>query len=207
MQQPAPSPRPSRWRTVLALTALTLLFLFLSPRMLVGLIERRNIYSDVATVPRSDVIVVFGAVVRNQTISPLQEERLQSAIQLHKQGKGKVILLSNTPLASRIMKEYLLQQEVDEAVIEVDNSALTTQDTCRYEKTTHPDRSRIFVSQSFHLPRIFYLCEELDIEGVGFAAESISIDAPEYSLFTTARVRIYRYFREAFLMWVSVLNL
>lgn len=163
------------------------------------------------TGPRSatsaDAALVFGAVVRQDRISPLHAERLDTAVRLYRAGKVDSIVVSNAPRAARIMAEYLLSQNVPERVIEVDATALKTPQTCVAERNRSVERSLILVSQRFHLPRIAYQCRKLGVTGQYIAADDQSFlprQAPQFT--TLLRVRGMRYVREAILVWASLLE-
>ncbi|MEO0358848.1 MAG: YdcF family protein [Pseudomonadota bacterium] len=92
--------------------------------------------SDIRTVETSNPVeaaLVFGALVRSGTISPLHAQRLDTAIALHRGGKADVIVVSNALSAAQTMRDYLLNQGIDPSVIELDGQAEHTPDTCRNE--------------------------------------------------------------------------
>ncbi len=148
-----------------------------------------------------DAVLVFGALVRNETISPLHAQRLDTAMRLHKAGKAETIVVSNAMLAAQTMRDYLLDQGIDPAVIELDGRAEHTPDTCRNELGR--DRTVAFVSQTFHLPRLAYQCRQHGMDG-----QLITASAPsDADLLTKLRVRTTRYTREAGLLWGAILRI
>lgn len=154
---------------------------------------------------KSDAVLVFGALVRNGKVSPLQHERLMAAKQLVDNGLVDKIVVSNEHSAARVMYEYLIQQKVQASRLEIDGGANKTPDTCRNEKATNKQRSLIFLSQNYHLSRLYYQCKRLGVKGQLFAADSLGIvDRTKTPWWVKLRVRSLRYGREAALTWIVI---
>lgn len=184
------------------------IFIYLLPLKIITLQNKSKIIKNIDQLPKSDTAIVFGTVVRNNQISPLLEERLVAGKEILINQKSSKITLSNTENATQAMKDYY-ENKISLDSIELDIQAEKTPDTCRYEKQQYPNgRKVIFISQSFHLPRLIYQCKKLGVEGAAFPAENVSIiDRSQYSFFTKITTRVKRYFREAGLTWLAVLNI
>jgi len=188
-----------------------LTLLFWSPWLATVSLYRPVSFGAVAT---ADAALVFGALVRDGRISPLQRERLLAAKALLDGGKVKRIVVSNTEFAARVMAAHLRRHGVPAAQIEVDGAATFSADTCRAERarragTAKPQfrgaRAVIFVSQAYHLPRLALLCRRHEVSGQLFAADSLPIvDRSTASVWTRVRVRAWRVTREAWLMWPAL---
>ncbi len=195
-------------RKHIILTIIFLVFYFV-PFWAICLTDQANIIDQADKLPNSEAVLIFGTVVRNGQISPLLKERLEAGKKIMEVGKTEKLVVSNMENATNIMANYLYETGIPKNKIELDPQAEQTPDTCKYEKQQHPEgRKVIFVSQRFHLPRLMFQCKKAGVEGVGFPAESINIiDSSQYSLFTKFSVRSKRYFREAGLTWLALLNI
>ncbi|MEM6307530.1 MAG: YdcF family protein [Pseudomonadota bacterium] len=168
-----------------------------------------HLRADIRTADTADpveAVIVFGALVRNASISPLHKQRLDTGIRLWRNGQADKIVVSNSLHAARVMRQYLLDQNVPFDVIELDGNAPRTPDTCRSERAhVGGPRSVAFVSQTFHLPRWAYQCRLLGVAGQLVTATPIErAIAP---LLTKIRVRSWRHTREAGLLWGAILSL
>ncbi len=172
--------------------------------------NRSNIIDSIDQLPVSDAVIIFGAhVTEDGEVTPLLKERLDAGKAIVTAGKSKKIVVSNTENAANIMAQYLQKEGVEASLIEIDTQAVKTTDTCSYEKKQHTEnRSVIFVSQGFHLPRLLFQCQKIGIQGIAFPAEVLhTIDSSEYSFITKVTTRASRYLREAGLTWLAVLNI
>lgn len=179
--------------------------LFFAPLALARLTYPPTSFDRIET---ADAALVFGARVRSGSISPLHAERLNAAKALYDAGKVERIVASNAPRAAQTMADYLVAAGIPEDAIEIDGTAIKTPDTCAAELTRQKARSVIFVSQSFHLPRLSYHCDRLGVTGQSFAAERFHKHPnTQLSLFRIAQIRVGRHAREAGLIWAVVLGL
>jgi len=170
---------------------------------------KSNPQEGLEALPLSDAVIVFGTLVRDSTVSPLLKERLDAGIAIYVKGKAYQIVVSNRKKASIVMQQYLLQNGIPPSAIVLDTAAEKTPDTCRYEKKIYPtQRKLIFVSQGYHLARIRYQCEKLEVTAITFPAENIREQrASLFSSFSVFTIRTKRYFREAGLTWLAFLRI
>ena len=157
------------------------------------------------TAKPAEATLIFGAIVRDGTISPLHQERLDTAIALWHAGKTQRLVVSNAPSAARSMQRYLVNNGVPAAIIEIDGGAERTPQTCGRERSITPPRPVIMVSQTFHLPRIYFQCWQLGMGGQLVTATPAT--RPPAPLITKIRVRSKRHIREAALTWGAILGL
>lgn len=153
----------------------------------------------------ADAALIFGALVRSESISPLHAERLDTAVALYDAGKVPVLVASNATRASEIMGAYLTTAGVPEGAIELDGQAQATPDTCVAEAARDTSRRVIMISQAYHLPRIALQCRKLGITGQYIRAERAT-PHQDQSFGTKVRVRTTRYTREALLIWAEILG-
>ena len=153
----------------------------------------------------ADVVLVFGALVRNGNISALHAERLDTAKALLDQGKVQTIVVSNAARAAEFMRDYLVSEGVPATAIEVDPTAPATPDTCVAEIARPVPRDVIMLSQSFHLPRIALQCSNLGLSGQ-YVAATASKQADQTGTLRTLWIRAWRHSREALLTWSEILG-
>jgi len=156
----------------------------------------------------ADAALLFGAIVRDNSISPLHAERLDTGLDLYREGKVKVLVVSNAPRAAAVMAAYLRDHGVPEDRIEIDGTGEATPDTCVAEAARPGHRSVIMVSQRFHLPRIALQCRKLGVTGqyVAAMADDGSDDGAGLGAWATLEIRAKRHVREAALVWTEVLG-
>jgi SanA protein len=123
--------------------------------------------------PKPRVAVVFGAsVFGNGELSPVLEDRVDTAIELYRAKQIDRILVSgdnrhpsyNEPKA---MQEYLVSHAVDKKDVIVDYAGRSTYETCKRAKEVFGLQRAVLVTQSFHLSRALYLANELGLDAVG----------------------------------------
>lgn len=129
------------------------------------------------TWPRPRVAVVFGAsVFSNGELSPMLEDRVDTAIELYRAKQIDKILVSgdnrhpsyNEPKA---MYEYLITHAVDKKDAVIDYAGRSTYETCLRAKEVFGLRQAVLVTQGYHLPRSLYLANELGLNAVGVASD------------------------------------
>jgi SanA protein len=165
----------SMFLKILLLVAGLALLLFLSARLAIGIKARSSIF-PLADVPAKRVAIVFGAGLwRDGSATPVLEDRVATAVALYKAGKVEVLLMSgdnrfidyNEPA---VMRELALSLGVPDDKIVLDYAGRRTYDTCYRAREIFQVREAILVTQTFHLPRALYLCNQLGVESVGVEA-------------------------------------
>lgn len=127
---------------------------------------------------RPRVAVVFGAsVYGNRALSPILEDRVDTAIELYRARKVDRILVSgdsrhpsyNEP---KVMQEYLVEKNnVAPGDVIVDYAGRSTYETCLRAKEVFGLERAVLVSQGYHLPRALYIANQLGIDAVGMAGD------------------------------------
>lgn len=127
--------------------------------------------------PRPRVAIVFGAsIYSNGDLSPVLEDRVDTAIELYRARKVDRILVSgdnrhpsyNEPKA---MQEYLISHAVAPRDVVVDNGGRSTYETCLRARDVFGLKRAVLVSQGFHLPRALYIANQLGLDAVGMAGD------------------------------------
>ena len=132
---------------------------------------------DSSGVPVRKTAIVFGAAVfSGDRLSTVLRDRMDTAIQLYRQGSFGQLLVSgegdsgryNEPAA---MMAYAVRHGIPEEDILMDVGGRRTYDTCYRARYLLDVQEAILVTQQFHLPRALFLCGYLDIDVVGVSAD------------------------------------
>ncbi len=160
--------------------------LLISPLMVRLSIYQRvkpNIFS-IDDVPYQKIAIVFGAGLnRNGQPTTVLRDRVEIASELYKKGKVVKLLFSgdnhsdnyNEPMA---MQDYALSLGIPKDAIVLDYAGRRTYDTCYRAKHIFGIENAILVTQSFHLPRALYTCQELGIHSIGVPSDIHSYRTP-----------------------------
>jgi vancomycin permeability regulator SanA len=128
-------------------------------------------------VPKHDVAIVFGAgVYPDGTPTPFLQSRLLAAIQLYKDGKVRVLLMSGDNRTSHYdeptaMKKFAVAHGVPARAVVLDYAGYDTYDTCYRVHYLFGVNSAILVTHGYHLPRALLTCNSLGIKSVGVKAD------------------------------------
>ncbi|MER7167996.1 YdcF family protein [Micromonospora sp. NPDC000207] len=127
--------------------------------------------------PTADVVIVLGTeVLPDGRPSVRLAGRLQTAAELVRTGRARVVLLSgdgggvsgDEPAA---MTAYLTDRfGVDSRRIVTDPDGLDTYDTCVRARDVYGVRRALVVTQAYHLSRAVALCRHLGVDVDGVAA-------------------------------------
>ena len=165
------------WRLALTL-GLFVLFGLLLPKFIILLYAAPRTFT-MDSVPAERVAIVFGAGLRyDGTPTAILRDRVETAVQLHQQGKVDKLLMSgdnsfvdyNEPEA---MRQYALELGIPEEDIVLDYAGRRTYDTCYRANAIFQVQSAILVTQSFHLPRALFLCNWFGVESTGVETDNI----------------------------------
>jgi SanA protein len=148
----------------------------LIPRLVTAVYAYSRTYS-LESSPVRPVAIVFGAGLRRDgTPTTVLSDRVETAVELYKQGKVSKLLMSgdnrfeyyNEPEA---MRQYALQLGMPDEDIVLDYAGRRTYDTCYRAGSIFGVKKAILVTQLFHLPRAIYTCNNLGVESVGVEAD------------------------------------
>ncbi len=150
------------------------------PRLYVILSTTKKMY-QVGDAPKKRAAIVFGAgLQRDGTPSPVLRDRVETAADLYFAGKVEKILLSgdnrfldyNEPGS---MMEYALSLGVPRDALVLDYAGRRTYDTCFRAREIFGLDEALLVTQSFHLSRSLFTCQNL-----GLKVEGVVADRREY---------------------------
>jgi len=148
----------------------------LLPRLITTVYARPRTY-QVDNAPGWRVAIVFGAGLSwDGRPSPVLRDRIATAADLYFAGKVEKILMSgdnrfidyNEPGA---MRNYALSLGVPDDAIVLDYAGRRTYDTCYRARDIFKIEHALLVTQSFHLPRAIYTCNQLGLPSVGVSAD------------------------------------
>ncbi|OGH64976.1 MAG: hypothetical protein A2821_00685 [Candidatus Magasanikbacteria bacterium RIFCSPHIGHO2_01_FULL_41_23] len=135
-----------------------------------------------AQAPTSTIAIIFGGGMKTKTeMSDMQYDRVLIGIDLYKQQKVQKLFLTGDDGASRAdeisaMRSLVIANGVAVQDIMIDPHGYRTYESCWRETRLYGIKNAIVVSQSFHLPRIVYLCESM-----GMNVVPVNADYREYN--------------------------
>lgn len=142
--------------------------------------SRFRIFSP-ETLPRTEapVLVLGAAVTSNREPTQVLQTRLQTALQLFREGKVKWFLVSgdnreanyNEPLA---MRRWLVQQGVPVTYIVSDYAGRRTYDSLKRARAVFGVDRVVVVTSDFHLPRAIFTANRLGMRAWGVPASTES---------------------------------
>lgn len=138
---------------------------------------RESIYTQVTDVPQRVAAIVFGAGYwPSGQLSDILADRLETAIALYEAGRVNKLLLTgdnrfvdyNEPAR---MAEYATSRGVYPADLVLDYAGRRTYDSCYRAKAIFGLDEAVLVTQTYHLPRALFTCDELGLDVIGLAAD------------------------------------
>lgn len=134
--------------------------------------------NNLEDIPERKVAVVLGALVHpDGRLSSVLQERVDTAVELYRNGKVEKLLMSGDNRTRRYnevnaMRDYAVQQGVPTNDVVRDFAGFRTYDSMYRAKELWDLDEFIIVSQRFHLPRALYIARELDVDAVGVATSA-----------------------------------
>jgi SanA protein len=150
--------------------------IFLALYLPVQLSTREFIYASVADIPPAQAALVLGAsVMRDGTLSPVLEERVDKAIELYQAHKVAKILMTgdNSTVAHNEVepvRRYLLAAGIPAEDIFLDHAGFDTYSSMYRARDVFGVTSVVIVTQAFHLPRSVYIARKLGLSATGLEA-------------------------------------
>lgn len=150
----------------------------ISPRVYIALRYRGDTYT-LKTVPYHHVTIIFGAAIHSDgRPSAMLADRVAMGAALYHAGKTDILLLTgdnrfvnyNEPAA---MRRYALQLGVPDSALVLDYAGRRTYDSCYRARDIFQVEDAILVTQNYHLDRALLLCDQLGVESVGVAADTL----------------------------------
>lgn len=123
----------------------------------------------------ADAILVLGCGTNDGKPSLMLQDRLDKAIELYENNQAFTVLLSGDPNDNEveIMKEYMVDQGIDENVLILDNEGYSTYQSLYNAKNIYNFNNVIVVSQQYHLYRALYIGLSLNMDVTGVCAQNM----------------------------------
>ena len=123
-----------------------------------------------------ETAIVFGAKVHEGgTLSHMLKDRMDTAIELYREGKVKKLLLSGDGRGqwseTKYMRLYAMENGVAEADIIEDGEGFSTIETVTRAKELFGVTKCVLVTQKYHLYRAIYAAESMDMDVRGASAD------------------------------------
>ena len=139
---------------------------------------RERVYSSIESLPEAHTVIILGASVYSDgKLSPVLQDRVDTGLQIYRQGKAQQFLLSGDNRAKdydevNAMKSYLLLRNVPAHHIFTDPAGLNTYDSMKRSTDVFQIPSAIVVTQAFHLPRTLFIANNLGLNYAGYPAKA-----------------------------------
>lgn len=130
---------------------------------------------------KADAIVVLGAAAYDARPSPVLEERLRHALDLHRRGYADTLIFTGGYgrgarfSESQVARRYALKQGVPEETMLLESVSRTTYENLAQTQLLmreHHLQRVIVVSDPLHMARALRLCRQLGIDALGSATPS-----------------------------------
>ncbi len=169
-----------------------------------------RIYTSLNDIQPREYAIVFGArVYQGGSLSDVARERAEAAIWLYRQGKVRKLFISGDNRHNHEVEtiaRYAIDHGIPEADLIMDHLGIDTNDTCRHFKSVHHEA--VLTTQSFHLPRALFMCEQSQIQGIGLAANELGLLASRGDISVEVYgIRLSRFLRESLLTWLYITGL
>lgn len=165
-----------RFLAALIIVSLTGAIAFLSVNVYVKSVGTKNI-TAIADAGQAQAVIILGASVFGNTVSPTLQKRLDKGFEVYQSGKAGKIIVSGDhgqPDYNEVqaMKNYLVKRGVPAEDIFMDHAGFSTYDTVYRAKDIFLVQNAIIVTQREHLIRALYIADRLKLPAQGVEAES-----------------------------------
>ncbi|MFC6860285.1 SanA/YdcF family protein [Zunongwangia atlantica] len=136
-----------------------------------------RIYSNVNTIPTAKTAIVLGASVHSDgQLSPILQDRVDSAIDLYKENKVEEILISGDHGSDSYnevdaIANYLKNHGIPQDKLLLDHAGFDTYDSMYRAHNVFGIKDAIVVTQEFHLPRAIFIAKHLGLDYHGLQAK------------------------------------
>lgn len=175
----------------LIIISISILIILLSINLYVKYSTKKNIVDNIKEV---DYILVLGASVKKDSISPMLKDRLDKTIEVYKDTKAKIILSGDSVKSDEYdevgkMKNYVLSKEIPIEDIILDEHGISTYDSIYRIKDMTKGKKVVIITQRYHLYRALYIASSLNIDSYGIPAQGENYFGQEYREFREVLAR------------------
>ena len=167
------------WRLLLTLVLLGSLIVG-GPWLLVQILTQGRTWTSADDAPARDVVLVMGAATLNGlSPSAYLRARLDLALELWRQGKAKVFIVSGSTSDNEpaVMQEYLIENGVDASDIVLDNGGNDSYSSFIRAGELFGVDALTVVTQSYHVPRTVATCRLVGVDAIGVGDDTRAKDA------------------------------
>lgn len=139
---------------------------------------RDRVYSAASLPPVHLPVLILGAgVLPDREPTQVLQSRLDTGLDLFRQGKGSWFLVSGDNRAlnynePKAMAKWLIRREVPAELVISDYAGRRTYDSLRRAQAVFGVHRMIIVTSDFHLPRALFLARRLGLDAYGVPAPS-----------------------------------
>ncbi len=151
--------------------------------------------ADIETMSAADCIIVPGAKVNGDTVSISLRKRLDTAAKLYLSGKSRKVIVSGDHGTKEYdevhaMKNYLMENGIDEEDIFMDHAGFDTYDTVYRAKHIFLAQNPVIVSQESHAVRAAYIADRIGMTCQYAAAEGYSFYESKFQIVRESLARV-----------------
>ena len=182
---------------ILLLIFITTLLVFLSCNLYIIFRAKDRVIlpdQDTAACGKADCILVLGALVRaDGSLSDALSDRVETAVELYRQGLSDVILLSGDGVSENYnepeaMKQVCLDRGIPETALVLDPQGLSTYESMERASDVYGFRSVIIVTQKYHQYRSVCFAEHVGMDATGVCCDRHVLKSRNYIREIPARV-------------------
>lgn len=135
------------------------------------------IYSEISNFPPTETVIILGASVHsNGKLSPILQDRVDTAIKLYEHAKVDRFLVTGDHRSDdynevAAIVNYLEKNGIDQSLIMADHAGLDTYDSMYRAGKLFGVEDAVVVTQAFHLPRSLFIASNLGLDYLGFTAD------------------------------------
>ena len=136
-----------------------------------------HMYADINKVPSAKTAIVLGASVYSDgKLSPILQDRVDSALDLLKNHKVEEILISGDHGSDNYnevdaIANYLKKHGIPQDKLILDHAGFDTYDSMYRASNVFNIKDAIVITQQFHLPRALFIAKHLGLDYYGFEAK------------------------------------
>lgn len=154
-------------------------FFILSINIYIMKSTEKYVFAEIADLPNKQAVLVLGAHVNGNILSPVLQDRVGAGVDIYKKGKVQKILLSGDHGKKdydevNAMREFVLGENPEMVKPEdvfMDHAGFDTYDSVVRAREVFCAESLIIVTQKFHINRAVYLARMIGLDAVGFAID------------------------------------
>ena len=122
-----------------------------------------------------DCIIILGAGVRENSPTPMLEDRVLTGRDIYNKNKTNKIIVSGDHGRKEydevnVMKNYLINEDIPDENIFMDHAGFSTYDSIYRAKEIFKAKKIIIVTQDYHQYRALYIAKKLNLEAYGVTA-------------------------------------